>query len=113
MKKENLTETGLPKTVKLFVRLNLSPYNEKISFNCKELRRKGYIYITWLYSGSVFIKTCRTDEEATEIHHLNQLPRPFEDFKFGFKKKNKVNLFSSFSYGVLMRKLSSELFNNP
>ena len=50
MKKENLTETGLPKTVKLFVRLNLSPYNEEISFNCMELRRKAHIYVTWLYS---------------------------------------------------------------
>ena len=38
-----LTKSGLPETVKLFVRSNLIPYNEEISFNCRELRRKGHI----------------------------------------------------------------------
>ena len=73
MEKEKLTEIGLPETVKLFVRPNLSPYNEEISFNCRELTRKGHIYRTWFYSGSVFT-------------NLNQLPRLFLDFKFGNKQ---------------------------
>ena len=46
IKKETLTEIGLLETVKLFIRPNLSPYNEEISFNCRELRRKGQICST-------------------------------------------------------------------
>ena len=61
MKKEKLTEIGLPETVKLFVQPNLNPYNEEISFNCRELRTKGHICSTWFYSGSVFIIKSRTD----------------------------------------------------
>ena len=83
MKKE---KNGLPETVKLFVRSNLSPYDEEISFNCRELRRKGHTYSTWFYFRPVFIKKCKTDDESIEIHHLNQLPRLFPDFKFAFQK---------------------------
>ena len=56
IKKEKLTEIGLAKTVTLFVRPTLSQYNEEISFDCRELRRKGHIYSTWFYSRSVFIE---------------------------------------------------------
>ena len=89
MKKEKLTETGLLETVKLFVRPNLSPYTEEISFNCRELRRKGHIYITWFYSGSVVTKKCRTNEDSIEIRHLNQLPHLFPDFKFAFQENKR------------------------
>ena len=90
MKKERLTEIGLPETVKLFVRPNLSPYNEEISFNCREIRRKRHIYSTWFYSRSVFIKKCRTDEESIEIRHLNQLTSLFPDFKFQEDKQGSL-----------------------
>ena len=83
---KKLTEIRLLEIAKLFVRLNLSPYIQEISFNYKELRRKGYIYSIWFYSGSVFVKKCRTDEECIEIHPLNQLPRLFPDFKFPFQQ---------------------------
>ena len=53
MKKERLTKIGLPETVKLFVRSNLSPHDEETCFNCRELRRKGHIHNIWFYSGSV------------------------------------------------------------
>ena len=39
MKRERLAEIGLPETVILFAR----PHNEEISFNCRELSRKGHI----------------------------------------------------------------------
>ena len=39
MKRERLAEIGLPETVILFVR----PHNEEISFNCRELSRRGHI----------------------------------------------------------------------
>ena len=46
IKKETLTDFWLLETVKLFIRPNLSPYNKEISFNCRELRRKGHICST-------------------------------------------------------------------
>ena len=41
MKKERLREIGFSETVNLFVQPNLSPYNEEISFNCRQIRKKG------------------------------------------------------------------------
>ena len=86
MKKKKLTEIGLPETVKLCVRPNRSSYNEVIGFKCRELRRKGHMFNSWFYSGSVFITKCQTDEESIKIHYLNQLPRLFPDFKFTFEE---------------------------
>ena len=106
MKKEKLTETGLLETVKLFVRPNLSLYTEEISFNCRELRRKGHIYITWFYSGSVVTKKCRTNEDSIEIHQINS-PASFRIPSLRFKKINKVNLLI-----YLVSKLSSELLSH-
>ena len=71
MKKERLTNIGLSETLKLFFQSNLSPYNDEISFNCRELRGKGHIYITWFYSASVFIKKSQNNEESIRIRHLN------------------------------------------
>ena len=45
LKKERLIEIGLLDIVKLFARPSLSLYNEEISFNCRELRRKHYFII--------------------------------------------------------------------
>ena len=45
MKNERLTEIGLPETVKLFVRQNLIPYNEKISFNCRNSGEKDIFIV--------------------------------------------------------------------
>ena len=118
MKKEILTEIGLSETVELIVWPNLSPHDEDISHNCRELRRKGHIYSVWFYSGSVFIKKYWTgEEESIKIHHLKQLAWLFQDFKFIFQEdivgipvwKLSSELFNNF-WGY---SLSSELFNNP
>ena len=45
MKKKRLTEIGLPETVNLFVQPNLSPYNEEISFNCRQIRKKDIFIV--------------------------------------------------------------------
>ena len=97
MKKEILTAIGLSETVELIVWPNLSPHDEDISHNCRELRGKRHIYSVWFYSGSVFIK------KSIKIHHLKQLALLFQDFKFTFQED---------IVGVPVWKLSSELFNN-
>ena len=38
-------KNALPETVKLFLRSNLSPYNEEISFNCRELGEKDIFIV--------------------------------------------------------------------
>ena len=86
MKTQRLAKIGLPEIVKLFVRLNLCLHNEEIKFTCRKLRRKGHIYSALFYSGSVFIRKSRSDEEFIEIHHLHQLPCLFPDFKFTFQR---------------------------
>ena len=50
------TSIGLDKNTNLFLSQNLSDYNNKIAFHCRELRRKRLIDSTWAYGGKVFIK---------------------------------------------------------
>ena len=70
-------------------------------------RRKGHIYRTWFFLGSVFRKKCQTDEFKSTSSPLSVIS------SLCFKKVNKVDLFSSFRFGVPMWRVSSELFNNP
>ena len=42
----DLTSTGLDKTTNLFLSQNLSDYNNKIAFHCRELKQKRLIDAT-------------------------------------------------------------------
>ena len=72
----DLTSTGLDKNTNLFLSQNLSDYNNKIAFHCRELTRKGLIDSTWVYGGKVFIKI-QDNGNKEEIKHLSQLTRKF------------------------------------
>ena len=52
----DLTSIGFDKNTNLFLNQNLSDYNNKIAFHCRELRRKRLLDWTWKYGGKVFIK---------------------------------------------------------
>ena len=79
----DLTSIGLDKTTNLFLSQNLSDYNNKIVFHCRELRRKKLIDSTWVYGGKVFIKI-QDNGNKEEIKHLRQLTRKFPDHIFNF-----------------------------
>ena len=71
----DLTNIGLDKNTNLFLSQNLSDYNNKIAFHCRELRRKMLIDSTWIYGGKVFIKI---------QDYGNKLMRKFLDHIFNF-----------------------------
>ena len=79
----DLTSIGLDKNTNLFLSQNLSDYNNKIAFHCRELRRKRLIDSTWAYGGKIFIKI-QDNGNKEEIKHLSQLTRKFPDYIFHF-----------------------------
>ena len=79
----DLTSIGLDKNTNLFLSQNLSDYNNKIAFHCRELRRKRLIDSTWAYDGKIFIKI-QDNGNKEEIKHLSQLTRKFSDHIFNF-----------------------------
>ena len=79
----DLTSIGLHKNKNLFLSENLSDYNNKIVFHCRELRRKRLIDSTWVYGGKVSIKV-QDNGNKEEIKHLSQLTRKFPDHIFNF-----------------------------
>ena len=79
----DLTSIGLDMNKNLFLSQNLSDYNNKIAFHCREPRRKRLIDSTWAYGGKVFIKIQDTGNKE-EIKHLSQLTKKFPDHVFNF-----------------------------
>ena len=65
----DLTSIRLDKNTNLFLSQNLSDYNNKIAFHCRELRRKRLIDSTWVYGGRVFMKI-QENVNKEEIKHL-------------------------------------------
>jgi len=59
---ECLQELGFSSETKLFIQPNLTPFDEKIGYYCRELRRKKVIDKTWFYSGSNYIKLVNSAE---------------------------------------------------
>ena len=79
----DFTSIGLDKNTNLFLSHNLSDYNNKIAFHCRELRRKRLIDSTWAYGRKVFIKI-QDNGNKKEIKHLSQLTKIFPDHIFNF-----------------------------
>ena len=72
---------GLPRTSKVFINENLSPYFSKIAFNCRKLKRAGKIMK--VYSREGIIHIVRTvQEKPKKIYHINDLSNLFPDFDF-------------------------------
>ena len=65
----------LTSTLHIFLTQNLSDYNDKIAFLCRELRRKKLIDSTSANGGKVFIKIQDdgNKEEITPLSHLTPI----------------------------------------
>ena len=83
LSKRSLQELGFSSETQLYVQPNLTPFDEKIGYYCRELRRKKLIEKTWFYSGCNYIKLVNSSETAKiEVNHLNQLVHLFPNFTF-------------------------------
>ena len=80
---ETLKELGFSNQVELYAQPNLTPFDQRIGYHCRNLRRKKVIDKTWFYSGSNYIKLLNSsDTDKIEVTHLNQLINLFPNFSF-------------------------------
>ena len=76
---------GFPEA-NLFFNENLTPYNQKLTWKCRELKRAGKIHSTWSTKG--IIKLRRTmNERAISIGDEIELSDLYPDFVFRERQK--------------------------
>ena len=77
----NATKLELPIRPKLFINENLSPYFNKIAFQCRRLKRAGKIIKVYSHEGIVHIVRA-VQEKPKKIIHMNDLTFMFPEFDF-------------------------------
>ena len=72
---------------KLFMKENLTNYNNKIALYCRKLKKASLVEKCYSRDGEVHIMT-RDGwwDKATKVFHMNQLLELFPDFIFGNNK---------------------------
>ena len=60
---------GLPRTSKVFINENLSPYFSKIAFNCRKLKRAGKIMKVYSHEGIIHICKNSTGKTKKNLPH--------------------------------------------
>ena len=84
MKDIDRTSIGLDKSGSIFINENLTPTNNKVLFQCRELKRNGRINKTHLTDGIVQIVSKDILEmQKRLVMHMNTLHDRFPDFNFG------------------------------
>ena len=67
--------------MKLFVSENLSPFNQRLAWQCRELRRASKIHSAFSSKGIVKIR-CTMNEQPISIEHDRDLTSLYPDFIF-------------------------------
>ena len=67
--------------MKLFVSENLSPFNQRLAWKCRELRRASKIHSAFSSNGIVKIRRTM-NERPISIEHDRDLIPPYPDFIF-------------------------------
>ena len=75
------TKLNLPIRSKLFIKENLSPYFNKIAFQCRRLKRAGKIIKFYSQEGIVHIVRA-VQEKLKKIIQMNDLTFIFPEFDF-------------------------------
>ena len=70
------------RNTKVFASENLTPMNESIACNCRELKHSGLIHDCFSRDGIVRIKL-REKDRPMKIFHMGKLHGLFPDFDFG------------------------------
>ena len=75
------SKLGLPGRSRLFINENLSPYFNKIAYQCRRLKREGKIMKVYSHEGIVHIVRS-VQEKPKKIIHMSDLKDMFPDFDF-------------------------------
>ena len=81
LKKIDNAKLCFQNNVKLFVSENLSPFNQRLAWKCRELRRASKIHSTFSSKGIAKIH-CTMNEPPTFIEHDRDLTPLYPDFIF-------------------------------
>ena len=73
-------ELGFPEK-KLLFNKNLTPYNQKLAWRCRELKHAGKIHSTWSTKGIIKLR-CTMNEHAISIEDETELSDLYPDFVF-------------------------------
>ena len=81
LKKIDNAKLCFQNNVKLFVSENLSPFNQRLAWKCRELRQTSKIHSAFSSEGIVKIH-CRMNEGPVSIEHDRDLTSLYPDFVF-------------------------------
>ena len=82
------SKLGFESNVKLYVRENLTPYNQHLASKCRELKRAGVIHSSWSSKG--IIKLRRTaNERPIPADHEDRIAALYPDFVFNQRQNFK------------------------
>ena len=76
----NSSTIGMP-NAKIFINENLTSYNNKLAYHCRQLKRARLVHNTYTADGIVHLVRTRT-ERAFKIHHKCKLMELYPDFDF-------------------------------
>ena len=79
LKDKDFTSLGFPPGSAIFINSNLSKQMRQLSYNCRQLKKANVIQETWVFNGSLKIKT--NDEKIVTIAHEMDLFRLFPSYE--------------------------------
>ena len=80
-----LIKLGFPEA-SLFFSENLTPYNQKLTWKCREQKRAGKIHSSWSSKGVIKLR-CTMNERASSIENEIELSNLYPDFVFQVRQK--------------------------
>ena len=75
------SKLGFESNVKLYVRENLTPYNQHLASKCRELKRAGVIHSSWSSKGIINLRRT-ANEHPIRIDHEDTIAALYPDFVF-------------------------------
>ena len=81
IKDADLSSTGIPENVNLYVNPNFCPYYKWLWMKCRKIKREGGVKYLWSRDGKIKMK--RDDNSNTiQVNHLSVLQQNFPNFDF-------------------------------
>ena len=81
IKDADLSSTGIPENVNLYVNANFCPYYKWFWMKCRKIKREGGVKYLWSRNGKINMK--RDDNSNTiQVNHLSVLQQYFPNFDF-------------------------------
>ena len=84
----NKTELGFKPDVALYISENLTPFNQRLAWQCRELKRARVIHSCWSSEGVVKIRRTM-NEHALSIDSKKDLTVLYPDFVFKGREGSK------------------------